>query len=66
VSENLAPPEAGQEEGALSYVYDLMDNPNGQLLGTFHMYKNRDGSVGASGMADPIFLLVNNVLLCDP
>jgi hypothetical protein len=43
-----------------------MDNPNGQLLGTFHLYKNRDGSIGAIGMADPIFLLVDGVPMCDP
>jgi hypothetical protein len=66
VYEDLAPPSANQEEGALSYVYDLMDNPNHQLLGTFHVYKNRDGSIGASGMPDPIFLLVNGVPMCDP
>ena len=66
VYEALAPPSAGQEEGTISYVYDLMDNINGKLLGTFHCYKNRDGSIGASGFRDPIWLLVNDVFLCDP
>jgi hypothetical protein len=66
VFEELAPPEAGQEEGALSYVYDLWDNVNRRLLATLHCYKNRDGSIGASGLPDPMWLLVNDVLLCDP
>jgi hypothetical protein len=66
VYEALAPVSAGQQEGALSYVYDLMDNVNGRLLGTFHCYKNRDGSIGASGFRDPVWLLVNDVLLYDP
>jgi hypothetical protein len=66
VYEALAPPDAGQEEGTLSIVYDLMDNLNRQLLGTFHMYRRPDGSIGASGKADPIFLLVDGVPTCDP
>jgi hypothetical protein len=66
VYEQLAPPSAGQEEGAISYVYDLMDNLNRVLLGTLHCYKNRDGSIGASGLPDPMLLLVNDVHLCDP
>ncbi len=66
VYEELASPEAQQQEGAVSYIYDLMDNVNRKLLGTFHCYKNRDGSIGASGSRDPQWLLVNDVLLCDP
>jgi hypothetical protein len=66
VYEELAPPEAQQEDGSMSYVYDLMDNVNRQLLGTFHCYRNRDGSIGASGFRDPQWLLVNDVLLFDP
>jgi hypothetical protein len=66
VFEELAPPSAGQEEGALSYVYDLMDNVNSRLLATFHCYKNRDGSIGASGLPDPMWLLVDDVMLYDP
>jgi hypothetical protein len=66
VYEGLAPPDAGQEEGTLSYVYDLMDNPNDQLLGTFHVYKRPDGGIGASGLPDPIFLLVDGIPMCDP
>ena len=66
VTERLAPPEAQQENGALSQVYDLFDNAAGELLGTFHRYRNPDGSVGASGKDDPIFLLVNGVEMVDP
>jgi hypothetical protein len=66
VYEALAPPEAHQEEGAISYVYDLVDNVNRKLLGTFHCYRNRDGSIGASGFRDPQWLLMNDVLLFDP
>jgi hypothetical protein len=66
VYEALAPPDSGQEDGTLSCVYDLMDNPNERLLGTFHMYRRPDGSIGASGKADPIFLLVDGVPMCDP
>jgi len=57
---------AGQQAGALSRVYDLMDNPNHTLLGTFHEYRNLDGSLGAFGDPDPIFLMVNGVPMCDP
>jgi len=66
VYEALAPPDAGQEDGTLSCVYDLMDNLNQQLLGTFHLYRRPDGTIGASGKADPIFLLVDGVPMCDP
>ena len=66
VYEALAPGDSGQEDGTLSCVYDLMDNPNNRLLGTFHEYRRRDGSIGASGKADPIFLLVDGVPTCDP
>src|SRR5436305_5631408 len=66
VAVDLAPSSANQEEGALSCVYDFMDNATHTLLGTFHCYKNRDGSIGASGMLDPIFLLVDGIPLFDP
>ncbi len=66
VSERLAPPDAKQRPGALSQVYDLMDHRAGVLLGTFHRYRNPDGTIGASGKEDPIFLLVNGVEMCDP
>jgi hypothetical protein len=66
VYEALAPPDAGQEDGTISCVYDLMDNLNRQLLGTFHMYRRPDGAIGASGKVDPIFLLVDGVPMCDP
>jgi hypothetical protein len=66
VYEDLAPTAAGQEPGTLSCVYDLVDNPHRQLLGTFHVYKRPDGTIGASGRPDPIFLLVDGVPMCDP
>ena len=66
VAEALAPPEAGQAEGTMSHVYDFMDNETRELLGTFHVYRRRDGTIGASGMYDPIFLLVDGVPHTDP
>jgi hypothetical protein len=66
VYEGLAPPGAQQAEGAISYVFDLIDNMNAKLLGTFHCYKNPDGSIGASGFHDPQWFLVNDILLFDP
>lgn len=64
--EELAPPEAGQVEGAMSQVYDLFDNPANEYLGTFHRYKNPDGSIGASGKEDPMWLLIDGILHYDP
>lgn len=52
----------------MSHVYDFFDHncyPS-ELLGTFHAYKRSDGSIGASGMLDPIFLLVDGVPHVDP
>ena len=66
VKEGLAPPEAQQQKGSLSQVYDLFDNIAGELLRTFHRYKNPDGSLGASGKDDPMFLLVDGIEMCDP
>jgi hypothetical protein len=66
VREELAPSGSGQEEGAMSQVYDLYDNPAGEFLGTFHRYQNLDGSIGASGKEDPIWLLIDGVLHYDP
>jgi hypothetical protein len=60
VREELAPPDSGQPEGAVSQVYDLYDNPAGEFLGTFHRYRNPDGSIGASGKEDPIWLLIDS------
>jgi hypothetical protein len=65
VREELAPPDAEQLRGAMSQIYDLRDQSN-EYLGTFHRYKNPDGTIGASGKADPIWLLVNGVLHYDP
>jgi hypothetical protein len=64
--ERLAPPEAGQPEGTMSRVYDFMDNHANELLGTFHVYVTRGGTIGASGMYDPVFLLVDGVVHFDP
>lgn len=66
VAEGLAPPEAGQEPGTMSHVYDYVNNDGHETLGTFHVYKKPDGTIGASGMLDPIFLLVNGVPHVDP
>jgi len=66
VREDLAPPDAGQLPGALSQVYDLFDNRTSELLAPFHRYRNPDGSIGASGLPDPMFLLVDGVPTTDP
>jgi hypothetical protein len=66
VAEGLAPPGAGQMPGTTSHVYDFVDNQSEELLGTFHVYRRPDGLFGASGMYDPIFLLVNGVPHVDP
>ena len=66
VAEGLAPPQAGQEPGTMSHVYDFVNNDAHELLGTFHAYRRPDGTIGASGMYDPIFLLVDGVPHVDP
>jgi len=66
VRDELAPDDAEQQDGALSQVYDLWDNDAQQYLGTFHRYLNPDGSIGASGKPDPIWLLVGDVYHYDP
>jgi len=66
VYEDLAPPSAGQVPGTMSLVRDHYDNNVGALLGTFHAYRKPDGTLGASGMWDPIFLLVNGIPHVDP
>ena len=66
VSEGLAPPEAGQEPGTISHVYDFVNNDDHRLLGTFHCYRRADGTIGASGMLDPILLVAGDVVLVDP
>ena len=51
----------------MSHVYDFFNNDEHRLLGTFHCYRRPDGTIGASGMLDPITLLgVDNVVLIDP
>jgi hypothetical protein len=66
VAEGLAPPEAHQDPGTMSHVYDLVNNDARELLGTFHVYRRRDGTIGASGLHDPVFLLVDGVPHVDP
>ena len=66
VSEGLAPTEAGQEAGTMSHVYDFFNNDEHRLLGTFHCYKKPDGTIGASGMLDPIVLAHGDAVLVDP
>jgi hypothetical protein len=66
VSENLAPPDANQVPGTMSHVYDFVNNDQHELLGTFHAYIEPGGVIGASGMYDPIFLLVDGVPYVDP
>jgi hypothetical protein len=66
VSEGLAPPEAGQVPGTMSHVYDFFNNDEHRLLGTFHCYRRPDGTIGASGMLDPILLATDEAVLIDP
>jgi hypothetical protein len=66
VYEQLAPESANQKPGTISYVYDLVNNDRTELLGTFHLYKEPGGTIGASGLPDPIFLLVEGVPHVDP
>jgi hypothetical protein len=66
VYEHAAPPQANQPEGTLSYVCDWMDNRTGDLLATLHQYKMPGGGLGASGLPDPVFLLVDKVGYVDP
>jgi hypothetical protein len=66
VAEGLAPPEAGQEPGTMSHVYDFVNNDEHRLLGIFHCYKRPDGTIGASGRLDPIALLKDDAVLVDP
>src|SRR5271156_2780736 len=66
VREDLAPPDAQQVPGALSRVYDIWDNVANQFLGTFHCYRNPDGTIGASGMEDPMWLWADGTYFYDP
>lgn len=50
----------------MSHVYDYVNNDEHELLGTFHVYKRPDGTIGASGLFDPIFLLVDGIPHVDP
>jgi|SRR5271165_4771190 len=65
-----APPSAGQDPGTMSHVYDWYEYDKIRdattLLATVHLYRNLDGTVGASGHPDPVYLLVNGVPLVDP
>ena len=66
----LAPPGAGQADGAMSHVYDwyeyIEQSDSTRLLATVHFYKNPDGTIGASGQEDPQMLVVGDVILTDP
>jgi hypothetical protein len=66
----LAPPSAGQVDGAMSHVHDwyeyVEDTNTARLLATVHFYKNPDGTIGASGKLDPQMLVIGNTLLVDP
>ena len=66
----LAPPSAGQAEGAMSHIHDwyeyLENADTTRFLATVHFYKNHDGTIGASGKIDPQVLAVGDVLLVDP
>jgi hypothetical protein len=66
VYEGLAPPSANQKPGTISHVYNLVNNDEREVLGTFHVYKEPGGTIGASGMHDPVFLLVDGVRHTDP
>ena len=68
VYEALAPPEAGQEPGTISHVWEFYSHSPipSQLLGTFHAYRRPDGSLGASGLLDPILLMIDGVPHIDP
>jgi hypothetical protein len=65
-----APPEARQVPGATSHVYDWFEysaeTGETKLLATVHLYKNPDGTIGASGQPDPQILVIGNVILVDP
>ena len=54
----------------MSHVYDWYEYDKIRdattLLATVHLYRNLDGTVGASGHPDPVYLLVNGVPLVDP
>ena len=54
----------------MSHVYDWYaydeNRDSTTLLATVHLYKNPDGSIGASGQPDPVYLLVNGIPLVDP
>jgi hypothetical protein len=70
VSCHPAPASARQDPGTMSHVYDWYAYDEARdtttLLATVHLYKKPDGTIGASGQPDPVFLLVNGVPLVDP
>src|SRR5271165_6468362 len=66
VFEALAPAEANQAPGTISHVYDFVNDDLNELLGTFHVYIEPGGTIGASGKYDPVFLLVDGVPHVDP
>jgi hypothetical protein len=54
----------------MSHVYDWYSYDENRdattLSATVHLYRNPDGSIGASGQPDPVYLLVNGIPLVDP
>lgn len=51
-SEPLAPPDANQQLGARSTMFEVL-NQQGQKVALAHVYVNPDGSYGGSGRLDP-------------
>ncbi len=66
----LAPPSARQVEGATSHIYDwfeyIQEFDRTNFLASVHLYRNPDGTIGASGQPDPQYLVIGNTLLYDP
>src|SRR5256885_16101943 len=59
VRDELAPPDAEQQPGAMSQIYDLFDHTAGEFLGTFNRYRNEDGSIDARGKESNIWFILD-------
>lgn len=70
VAEGLASETMNQVPGTMSHVYDWMEYDESEnamhLLATVHLFKEPDGTFGASGQPDPILLRVGDKILVDP
>ena len=68
VAEGLAPPEAGQDPGTMSHVYDFVNNDAHELLGTFHATENRMERLEQAACTIPssFWLMVSHTLIRDP